>query len=94
MSSHVPAAAPTATDPPVDPRGVRFAAALTEKVKAMTRSTSPIQIIPYDQAYEAGFEDMPRRVPDISKIREMIGYEPKLDLDQIIHTVIEHIRAS
>jgi UDP-glucose 4-epimerase len=67
---------------------------LAEKVKTMTRSSSPIQIIPYDQAYEAGFEDMPRRVPDISKIREMIGYEPKLDLDQIIHTVIEHIRAS
>jgi len=67
---------------------------LAEKVKSMTRSSSPIQIIPYDQAYEAGFEDMPRRVPDISKIREMIGYEPKLDLDQIIHTVIEHIRAS
>jgi UDP-glucose 4-epimerase len=67
---------------------------LAEKVKAMTRSASPIQIIPYDQAYEAGFEDMPRRVPDISKIRDMIGYEPKLDLDQIIHTVIEHIRAS
>ena len=67
---------------------------LAEKVKAMTRSSSPIQIIPYDQAYEAGFEDMPRRVPDISKIREMIGYEPKLDLDQIIQTVIEHFRAS
>ena len=67
---------------------------LAEKVKAMTGSSSPIQIIPYDQAYEAGFEDMPRRVPDISKIRALIGYEPKLDLDQIIHTVIEHIRAS
>jgi UDP-glucose 4-epimerase len=67
---------------------------LAEKVKAMTGSSSPIQIIPYDKAYEAGFEDMPRRVPDISKIRELIGYEPKLDLDQIIHSVIEHIRAS
>jgi UDP-glucose 4-epimerase len=67
---------------------------LAEKVKAMTRSSSPIQLIPYDKAYEAGFEDMPRRVPDISKIRELIGYEPKMDLDQIIHTVIEHIRAS
>jgi UDP-glucose 4-epimerase len=67
---------------------------LAEKVKAMTASSSPIQIIPYDKAYEAGFEDMPRRVPDISKIRELIGYEPKMDLDQIIHSVIEHIRAS
>jgi UDP-glucose 4-epimerase len=67
---------------------------LAEKVKAMTGSSSPIQIIPYDEAYEAGFEDMPRRVPDISKIRELVGYEPKMDLDQIIHTVIEHFRAS
>jgi UDP-glucose 4-epimerase len=67
---------------------------LAEKVKAMTGSSSPIQMVPYDEAYEAGFEDMPRRVPDISKIRELIGYEPKMDLDQIIHSVIEHIRAS
>jgi len=67
---------------------------LAEKVKAMTGSASPIQMVPYDKAYEAGFEDMPRRVPDISKIRDLIGYEPQLDLDQIIHSVIEHIRAS
>jgi UDP-glucose 4-epimerase len=67
---------------------------LAEKVKAMTGSASPIQIIPYDEAYEAGFEDMPRRVPDISKIRALIGYEPKMNLDQIIDTVIEHFRAS
>jgi UDP-glucose 4-epimerase len=67
---------------------------LAEKVKAMTGSSSTIQMVPYDEAYEAGFEDMPRRVPDISKIRALIGYEPKLDLDQIIYSVIEHIRAS
>jgi UDP-glucose 4-epimerase len=67
---------------------------LAEKVKTMAKSNSPIQLIPYDEAYEAGFEDMPRRVPDISKIRALIGYEPKMDLDQIIATVIEHIRAS
>src|SRR3954471_9288685 len=67
---------------------------LAEKVKAMTGSVSPIQMVPYEKAYEAGCEDMPRRVPDISKIRALIGYEPKLDLDQIIHSVIEHIRAS
>ena len=57
---------------------------LAERVKAMTGSCSPIQYIPYDQAYEAGFEDMPRRVPDISKIREFVGYEPKVQLDEII----------
>ena len=67
---------------------------LAERVRAMTGSSSAIQMVPYDEAYEAGFEDMPRRVPDISKIRELIGYEPTMDLDQIIHTVIEHIRAS
>src|SRR6476469_8562341 len=67
---------------------------LAEKVKAMASSSSTIQMVPYDEAYEAGFEDMPRRVPDISKIRALIGYEPKLDLDQIIYSVIEHIRAS
>ena len=65
---------------------------LAEKVKAMTGSCSPIQIIPYDQAYEDGFEDMPRRVPDISKFAHLVGYEPKLDLDEIIHSVIEHMR--
>ena len=65
---------------------------LAIRVKEMTASTSPIHFIPYDEAYEAGFEDMPRRVPDISKLRELIGYEPKLGLDDIIRTVIEHIR--
>jgi UDP-glucose 4-epimerase len=60
----------------------------------MTGSCSPIQYVPYDQAYEAGFEDMPRRVPDITKIREFVGYEPKVQLDEIIRSVIEHMRAS
>jgi UDP-glucose 4-epimerase len=67
---------------------------LAEKVKAMTRSSSSIQMVPYDKAYEAGFEDMPRRVPDISKVQALIGYEPTMGLDQIVQTVIEHIRAS
>jgi UDP-glucose 4-epimerase len=67
---------------------------LAQKVKDMTGSTSPIHYIPYDQAYEEGFEDMPRRVPDISKLRELIGYEPTLGLDDIVRTVIEHIRQS
>jgi len=67
---------------------------LAARVKAMTGSCSSIQYIPYDQAYEEGFEDMPRRVPDISKIREFVGYEPKVKLDDIIRTVIEHMRAN
>jgi UDP-glucose 4-epimerase len=64
---------------------------LAERVKAMTQSSSPIHLVPYDEAYEAGFEDMPRRVPDISKIRALIGYEPKLDLDAILTRVIDHM---
>jgi UDP-glucose 4-epimerase len=65
---------------------------LAARVKELTGSDSTIQYIPYDDAYEAGFEDMPRRVPDISKICGLIGYRPKLELDEIIRTVIEHIR--
>ena len=65
---------------------------LAERVKAMTGSTSPIQFIPYDQAYEAGFEDMPRRVPDLTKLHDLIGYEPKVQLDEILRLVIEHAR--
>lgn len=62
--------------------------ALAEQVKAMTGSSSPIVTIPYDQAYEAGFEDMPRRVPDLAKIRAAIGYAPTVDLEGILTRVI------
>jgi UDP-glucose 4-epimerase len=65
---------------------------LAERVKRLAGSASPIRIIPYDQAYEAGFEDMPRRVPDISKIQGLIGFEPRVTLDEIIRRVIEHVR--
>jgi UDP-glucose 4-epimerase len=65
---------------------------LAARVKKMTNSDSPIQRIPYDVAYEAGFEDMPRRVPDISKIHSLIGFTPKMGLDDIIRTVVEHVR--
>ena len=66
--------------------------ALAERVKTLAGSRSPIQLIPYDEAYEAGFEDMPRRVPDISKIGALIGYQPRLGLDEIIRTVIDYVR--
>ena len=66
--------------------------ALAERVKTLSGSRSPIQFVPYDEAYEAGFEDMPRRVPDISKIAELIGYKPKVALDDIITRVIAHTR--
>ncbi len=65
---------------------------LAQRVKALSGSESPIQLIPYDEAYEAGFEDMPRRVPDISKVNALVGYEPQMGLDDIIRTVIEHFR--
>ena len=65
---------------------------LAERVKALAGSGSEIVRIPYDQAYEAGFEDMPRRVPDISKIRGLVGYEPTVQLDEILTRVIEYFR--
>jgi UDP-glucose 4-epimerase len=65
---------------------------LARRIKEMTGSASPIVKIPYEKAYEAGFEDMPRRVPDISKICALIGYEPKVDLDEILTRVIESLR--
>ena len=65
---------------------------LAERVKKTTGSSSPVQFIPYDEAYEAGFEDMPRRVPDIAKVHKLIGYEPRLSLDEILCRVVEHFR--
>jgi UDP-glucose 4-epimerase len=65
---------------------------LAERVKALTGSKSPIKLIPYDQAYESGFEDMPRRVPDLSRVRSLIGYEPKNNLEDILTQVIDYFR--
>ncbi len=67
--------------------------ALAERVKAKTGTASSIVTIPYDQAYEAGFEDMPRRVPDLTKIHNAIGYVPRVLLDGILDRVIAHERA-
>jgi len=65
---------------------------LAEKIKAMTGSSSEIVRIPYDQAYESGFEDMPRRVPNIAKIQALTGYKPAVELDEILDRVIEYFR--
>src|SRR6185503_16841672 len=65
---------------------------LAARIKTMTGSQSPIVRIPYDQAYEEGFEDMPRRVPDIAKIRALVGYEPTVELDEILERVVESLR--
>jgi UDP-glucose 4-epimerase len=61
---------------------------LAERIKALTDSQSPITFLPYDKAYEAGFEDMHRRVPDTTKLRNLIGYEPTFGLDEILKDVI------
>jgi UDP-glucose 4-epimerase len=61
---------------------------LAEKVKQLTHSDSEVVLVPYDEAYEEGFEDMPRRVPDTSKINELVGFKPKMTLDGILETVI------
>jgi nucleoside-diphosphate-sugar epimerase len=65
---------------------------LAERIRALTGSRSEIVRIPYDEAYEAGFEDMPRRVPDISKVKALVGYSPTVELDEILKRVIEHFR--
>jgi UDP-glucose 4-epimerase len=63
---------------------------LAHRVKARTGSKSEIVRVPYDQAYEEGFEDMPRRVPDLTRLRSLTGYEPKVHLDEILDRVIEY----
>jgi UDP-glucose 4-epimerase len=65
---------------------------LAERIKHLTESASNIVFVPYDEAYEAGFEDMMRRVPDIAKIRALIGYNPKVDLDGLLMSIIEYHR--
>ena len=69
-------------------------AKLAEHVKKLAGSNSPIHYVPYDQAYEVGFEDMPRRVADITKIRKLVGFEPQVNLDEIINKVVDHFRKS
>jgi UDP-glucose 4-epimerase len=61
-------------------------------VKEMTGSTSEVEYISYDKAYGPGFEDMQRRCPDISKIKKLIGYEPKIGLNGIIQSVIDYYK--
>ena len=65
---------------------------LAERVRQLTGSTSSIKIVPYDEAYESGFEDMPRRVPDLAKIERMIGYRTRHSLDDILVQVIDYFR--
>jgi UDP-glucose 4-epimerase len=66
---------------------------LARLVKSMTRSASPIQYIPYDQAYEAGFEDMQRRVPDTSKVKKLLNFRTTHDTRQVVQSVIDYFSA-
>lgn len=63
---------------------------LARRVKELTQSDSEIVLVPYDEAYEEGFEDMPRRIPDISKVNTQIGFQPEKSLDAILRSVIEY----
>jgi UDP-glucose 4-epimerase len=65
---------------------------LAQRVKSLVGSSSEIVSIPYEQAYGEGFEDMPRRVPDIGKVNRLIGYRPTKSLDQILQSVIDYFR--
>jgi UDP-glucose 4-epimerase len=66
---------------------------LAEKVRARSRSSSKLVYIPYQQAYGEGFEDMQRRVPDLSKIRSLLGWEPRISLDATLDEIIAYYRA-
>jgi len=63
---------------------------LARRVKARTQSKSEIVMVPYDKAYEEGFEDMHRRIPDTTKLTKLTGYQPKVGLDEILDRVIAY----
>lgn len=63
---------------------------LAERAKRVTKSKSEVQFVPYERAYTAGFEDMPRRVPSIEKVNRLIGFKPSLRLDGILESVNEY----
>lgn len=65
---------------------------LAERVQARTGSTSEIVLVPYEQAYEKGFEDMHRRIPSIEKIQQWVGWQPMIPLDQTLDEVIAYFR--
>jgi nucleoside-diphosphate-sugar epimerase len=65
---------------------------LAKRVIKLTNSSSTITLVPYDVAYEAGFEDMARRIPDLSRVKSLIGYQPKVSLDEIINRIAHHLQ--
>ena len=67
---------------------------LAKKIIEITGSTSKIVYLSYEQAYTSGFEDMERRVPNVDRIKELTGWEPKRNLETIIRDLADHIRQS
>jgi UDP-glucose 4-epimerase len=65
---------------------------LARVVKERTKSESAITYIPYDQAYEPGFEDMPRRVPSLAKLQQLTGFRPTTPLTEIVDRVVAHFQ--
>ena len=67
---------------------------LARRIRTLTGSSSEIVLVPYDEAYQAGFEDMPRRVPDLTRITRLVGYRPTVDLNGILERVVAHMRST
>ena len=67
-------------------------AELARRIKEITRSPSPIEFVPYEEAYGIGFEDMKRRTPNIDKIASVIGYQPKMSLEETLQSVIDYFK--
>ncbi len=63
---------------------------LAHLVREITQSKSDILLIPYDEAYEKGFEDMRKRIPDIRKVRDLVGFQPKVELKEMIQRVTDY----
>ena len=66
---------------------------LAERIIELVGSNSQLEYVPYDDAYEEGFEDMERRVPNTNLAKQLIGFESSVGLDEIIRSVIEDLRA-
>ena len=66
---------------------------LAKRVKEITGSNSPIVLVPYADAYDSGYQDMPRRIPDTTKLRSLVGFAPTTDIDEIVDSVMRSFLA-
>ena len=66
--------------------------ALARRIADLVGSGSKVRFVPYDEAYEEGFEDMQRRVPDTTRARELVGFDPQVGLDEILAMVVQDQR--